>query len=304
MFEKTKISLSIPNSVRPGEYFSVKLKDNKFNERSEFRQPSKMFVVSDIEGNFHSFVNLLLKNGVVDRQFKWRFGDGHLIIVGDCFDRGEQVAECLWLIYALEERALIEGGYVHFILGNHEIMNMNGDWRYVHPKYAPKSPRASTPSAALYDANSELWRWLRTKNIIEKIGRTLFVHGGISTELLQYGLSVPEINNLARAHYTSAYEKFTDPVLNTIFNSDYSPFWFRGYYQQNISEEQVEATLKYFSVNTIVTGHTIVEKVSSFFNGKVMNVNTDHASGRSEALLIHKNKYYRIEREGRRERMK
>jgi hypothetical protein len=304
MLAKTKISLSIPDSVKPGQYFSVKLKQNKFNERSEYNQPSKVFVVSDIEGNFRSFVNLLIKNRVIDRSLKWRFEDGHLVIVGDCFDRGEDVAECLWLIYSLEESALTEGGYVHFILGNHEIMNMNGDWRYVHPKYAPKTANTKHPSAALYDANSELWRWLCTKNIVEKIGSTLFVHGGIAYELLHFKLSVYEINDLARPYYARAKEKFVDPVLNTLFNSDYSPFWYRGYYQKEISEEQIDETLRHFEVNTIVTGHTIVEKVTPFFNGKIINVNTDHAMGKSEALLIRKGKFYRIEKDGKREKMK
>ncbi len=51
------------------------------------------------------------------------------------FDRGEQVTECLWLIYSLEEKAKAVGGYVHFVLGNHEIMNLQGDFRYVQEKY-------------------------------------------------------------------------------------------------------------------------------------------------------------------------
>ncbi len=48
------------------------------------------------------------------------------MFAGDMFDRGDQVTECLWLVYALEETAKAAGGYVHFILGNHELMNLQG----------------------------------------------------------------------------------------------------------------------------------------------------------------------------------
>ncbi len=59
------------------------------------------------------------------------------MFAGDMFDRGEQVTECLWLIYSLEEKAKKSGGYVHFILGIiMEIMNLCGDIRYRQKKYS------------------------------------------------------------------------------------------------------------------------------------------------------------------------
>jgi hypothetical protein len=226
-----------------------------------------------------------------------------LVIVGDCFDRGEEVMECLWLIYSLEEKARRAGGYVHFLLGNHEIMNMNGDWRYVHPKYAQSS---NVPYTALYNGNSELWHWLQTKNIMEKIGDVLFVHAGVSPELLKLPLTLPEINNKVRPVYTQANQTFDDPLLRVVFNSSDSPFWYRGYYmaENYLPESVVDKTLEKFGVKTIVTGHTVVERVTSFYNGKVINVDTDHAAGKSEGLLIRKDKFYRVQTKARRERLK
>jgi hypothetical protein len=298
---RVNIALGITDSNNQGKYFSFKLKQGLKNARSEFNQPSKALVLADIEGDFKAFKRLLIKNRVINSRYKWVFDDGHLVVVGDCFDRGEQVTECLWLIYSLEEQAQIEGGHVHFILGNHEIMNLNGDWRYIHPKYASST---KIPYTALYNGNSELWNWICTKNIIEKIGDTLYVHGGISNELLKLNLSVTEINNIARPNYTKASELFIDSVLNTIFNTDNSPFWYRGYYKNEATEELIDATLKHFGVTTIVTGHTIVNKVTSYFNHKLINIDTDHASGNSEALFIKKNRFYRVDKDGNRERIK
>src|SRR5688572_1530988 len=75
--------------------FIVPLKKSYREERSEFRKPSKLFVVSDIEGQYVYFKQLLQAAGVMDESFNWTFGKGHLVICGDVFDRGNQVAECL-----------------------------------------------------------------------------------------------------------------------------------------------------------------------------------------------------------------
>jgi hypothetical protein len=297
----TKIALSVSAAGRSDQYFSLRLKQSMINEPAEYQRPGKIFAISDIEGNFQTLCKLLLRAKVIDKQLKWTFDDNHLVIAGDCFDRGEQVTECLWLIYSLEEKARKKGGYVHFILGNHEIMNMNGDWRYVHPKYAQSSRVRYT---ALYNGNNELWRWLRTKNIIEKIGDVLFVHGGFAEELIQFNLSVTEINELVRPYYTHANELFEDPFLSVIYNSQNSPFWYRGYYQENATEEQVDRVLKYFGVKTIITGHTLTTEIGAYFNGKVINIDTDHAGGNSEGLLINRDRFYRVTADGRRIRLK
>lgn len=274
-----------------------------YNERAVYQKPSKILAISDIEGNYVAFLSQLIRNKVIDRYLRWTFEDGHLVIVGDIFDRGEQVIECLWLIYSLEEKARIAGGYVHFILGNHEIMNMNGDWRYVHPQYTQSS---SVPYTALYNGNSELWHWLCTKNIMEKIGDVLFVHGGVSPALLQLQLPIADINNAVRPFYNKANQLFIDPLLNIVYNSENSPFWFRGYYRQenSVTEDLIDATLEHFDVKTIVTGHTVVNQVTPYFNGKVINIDTNHAAGESDALLIKKHRFYRMPLKSKRERLK
>lgn len=303
MAESIKIAISVPKVKRTKSHISLKVKQEIVNESSVFKQPSKILAISDIEGNFVPFLKLLLNNKVIDRYLRWTFDEGHLVIVGDCFDRGEDVMECLWLIYYLEEKARKAGGYVHFLLGNHEIMNLNGDWRYIHPKYAQSS---SVPFTALYNGNNELWRWLCTKNVMEKIGDILFVHAGVAPELLHLNLSVADINNRIRPFYNRANQSFDDPLLKTVFNSTNSPFWYRGYYvaENGVSDEVIDATLQHFGVKTIVTGHTVVSQVTSYFDGKVINIDTDHAAGKSEGLFIRKNRFYRVRYKAKRERIK
>ena len=297
--ERKKILLNVNTDI-PGKTFQVVLKEKLVNEKSEYKKVSRQLVISDIEGNFDKFRKLLLAGKVIDENFEWTYGDGHLVLAGDFFDRGIQVTEVLWLIYSLEEKAKKAGGYVHFVLGNHEIMNMSADLRYLHPKYVENAGLLNENYINLYGVNSELGRWLRTKNVIEKIGGILFLHGGISRKVNNIELPIQELNTLARPFYADT--TFSYPNLETdILYSDSGPFWYRGYYMGDKTDipQILDSTLKKFRIDLVVTGHTPVsDTISVWYKGKLINTDTPHAKGKSEALLIEGNKFYRIDAAG------
>ncbi len=297
--QRESITLKVATD-EPGRFFDVPLKKKLQNEKSEHKKVNRMFVFSDIEGNFKAMRTLLQGNGVIDKDLKWSFGDGHVVLTGDFVDRGDLVTEVLWFIYALEEQAKEAGGYVHFILGNHEIMNMSDDLRYLNPKYVESAKLLNEHFMNLYGQNSELGRWLRTKNVAEKIGKFLFVHAGISNEVNQMNVSVNDINRLTRPYYGDTIYNYKDQRSDTLIG-DAGPFWYRGYYSKSkpAPKEQVDQSLSKFGVKHIVIGHTLVaDTVSLWYGGKVINVDTHHAQGHSEALLMEGDKLYRVNAAG------
>ncbi|MES1214317.1 MAG: metallophosphoesterase [Bacteroidota bacterium] len=297
--QKQNIVLKV-NTDEPGKFFSVRLKDKLEEEKDVTKKVSKVFACSDIEGNFAGFRKLLQGNGIIDNSLNWSFGDGHLVLIGDFFDRGEQVTEVLWFIYLLEEKAKAAGGYVHFILGNHEIMNLSSDLRYVNAKYTNNAVLLGERYESLYTANTELGRWLRTKNVIERVGDVLYLHAGISSEINRLAMSVRDINKLARPYYADTLYDYKDPRQGLIM-ADLGPFWYRGYYtgKTKATQEQVDSTLWQYNVRHIATGHTIVaDTVSVWYDGKVFNTDVHHAAGKSEALLIEGDNYYRVSATG------
>lgn len=288
----------------PGKTFNVRLKEKLQVERSEWGKPRKQLVISDIEGNFAAFRKLLVANKVMDDQFNWTFEDGHLLLVGDFVDRGSQVTEVLWLIYSLEEKARAAGGYVHYVLGNHEIMNLSGDLRYLHPKYVEAATLMNKQFIQLYGESSELGRWLRTKNVAEKVGDILYVHGGISPLVYRVPFDVPMINKIARPFYADSVNNYPDAETEILY-SDYGPFWYRGMYKAGdprVIEKEVDSSLMRFNSKHIITGHTVVsDTVSMWFKGKVFNTDTHHAKGHSQGLLIEGgDKFYRVDANGNR----
>ena len=108
-------------------------------EKSTYKNVSNIAALSDIHGQYDLLVRLLVNNNIIDSSLDWIFGKGHLVIVGDIFDRGDKVNEILWLVYKLEIQANNSGGQIHYLLGNHEYMILYNDCLL----YTSPSPRDS-----------------------------------------------------------------------------------------------------------------------------------------------------------------
>lgn len=91
-------------------------------------------VVGDIHGDFDDLVSLLQHCGLIDAQHHWTGDKTTFIQTGDVLDRGPKPREALDLLMALQKEAAEKGGRVVVLLGNHEVMNMMGDLRYVTPQ--------------------------------------------------------------------------------------------------------------------------------------------------------------------------
>jgi len=285
------------------ELFSFRLRREHKPSPAIYPSPEKLLAISDIEGNFDAFANLLKGNGVVDDDFKWTYGEGHLVLVGDFFDRGPQVTESLWLVYKLEAEAEKAGGKVHFVLGNHETMNLKGDFRYVDPKYFVHASLFNLHYANLYASNSILGEWLRTKNTIVKIGETLFCHGGISTEFVSRQLSIGQVNEITRKYIDADKVRIRNSDAATaIFNTSKGILWYRGYVQKKMNSEKMAAILDFYEASAIVVGHTPVNEISPLYDGQVIAIDVPHNLGEEhqQALLIEYNQMYAVGMHGKR----
>jgi hypothetical protein len=256
--------------------FEVRLRSEKpLVPADTYPAAEKLLAVSDIEGNFKGFQALLRGAGVIDAQLRWCFGRGHLVLVGDFFDRGLNVTECLWLVYKLEQEAEQAGGKVHFIMGNHERMNLTGHFKYVRRKYFSNADTLGVAYPRWYDRATVIGQWLRTKNVAEKIGSTVFVHGGLSPQIAAAKLSLRQLNDLARSSIGTATTSLT-PQARLATQPPGSPDWYRGLVLEEPREAQVEAVLKAYGATTMVVGHTPVERISRLYHGKVVAIDLPH----------------------------
>ncbi len=295
--EVGKIVVTVDNEEKT--QFTVQLHSDYEIPPTKYPQPDRLFAISDIEGNFKAFQHTLKGNGVIDRNYNWAFGDGHLVLIGDFFDRGKNVTAVLWLIYELERQALEHGGMVHFIIGNHEEMNLRGDTRYVEEKYKLTAKALKINHPGLYSTHTELGRWIRSKNTVEKIGKTIFVHGGISPELADAHYRLEEINKISRKNLGKDRWRLNQKggMAKTIFN-EYGPMWYRGYFSSSTKPHRVNRALDLYGAKKVVVGHTVVPVVSSLFNERVIGIDVKHkmavADGTANALLIEGDEFFAV----------
>lgn len=251
-------------------------------------QVSRIAALSDIHGQYELMLRLLRANGIVGERLEWRYGKGHLVIVGDVFDRGPQVNQALWLIYELERQARAAGGGVHLLLGNHEIMVLANDLRYVNDGYRTNAALLGTPYPELYGPDTVLGRWLRSKPVMAQIDDLLFVHGGIAEEYLALGLERADANARYRASLGTPKAVWSqDPLLSGLYNGKTSPIWYRGYFKDpTLDQARVDAILRRSGVKRVVVGHTSMNAVGRYFDGAVISVDSSIKNGESGELLI------------------
>lgn len=185
----------------------------------------RVVAISDVHGAYDGMLRTLTSAGVIDSDQAWAAGNAHLVITGDVLDRGADSRKVMDLLMKLEQQAPASGGAVHLLLGNHEVMNLVGDLRYVaRGEYAAFADeehaeerarwfehfRAANAGAAddetlradfenkappgffahrrAFRADGYYGRWLLDKPLLVVIDGTAFVHGGLSPMIGELGL--------------------------------------------------------------------------------------------------------------------
>jgi len=301
---------SIDSIIPASCYFPLDSTSFEFSIRTDFNTPKNTYnddnvilAISDIESGYKTFRDFLINSKVIDKNLNWTFGTGHLVLVGDFVDRGFSTTQVLWFIYKLEQDAAQQGGFVHFILGNHELKNMQGNYESSSPKYFHVSAILEKKQNELYHSNSLIGRWMASKNTLELINGNLFAHGGIHPEIVDYNLNLDEINKIiSNNYYKSYYPKKERTAEQFLTSSNTGISWYRGYFKDDLTQEDVESSLNKFNAKTIVVGHTLQSKVNRLYNGKVIGIDVKHSKDyhknwpnqKSEGLLIKGNKYFRV----------
>ncbi len=203
--------------------YVVLLAPSVFAEDGPLDDVSRVVAMSDVHGAYDAMVETLRNADVLDDELNWVGGDTHLVIIGDLLDRGPRSRDAMNLMMRLETEAEEAGGRVHVLIGNHEMMNMIGDLRYVsreeysafandetlrdrerwfdawaarrggastalRERFNSTFPRGYFALSAAFGADGKYGQWLLEKPIIAVINRTAFVHGGLPPVVIEMGL--------------------------------------------------------------------------------------------------------------------
>ena len=293
-----------------GSEFTIEISNDISSPPVVYDDTQDIIAVSDLEGKYKAFRDFLIANKVIDESLNWIFGKGHLVLVGDMVDRGYSTTQLLWLVYKLEKDALEKGGRVHYIIGNHEIKNLQGNFMSAAPKYLPVSGILGVQQHELFGEDSLIGQWMQSKNSVELINGHLFMHGGLHPDIATTNLNLNEINHIIREQYRRFYFHDAEHTENVglLTSSTTGLAWYRGYFKDELVQIQVDESLAAFDAKAVVVGHTVQSEVNHSYNRKVFAIDVKHPGDfglnfpfkSSEGLLISKGKYYRLLDDGER----
>lgn len=256
-----------------------------------FNRVDSIAAVSDIHGEYESYIKLMRSQGIIDDKLNWKFGKGHLVVLGDIFDRGNMVTEVLWHLFGLEIQAAKAGGMVHLVLGNHEMLLFGNNLRYTNEKYIKVGAILGNEYSQLYSIKSVLGQWLRNQPVMLSINDIIFVHGGVSIEMVRHKLKIEQINQLFSdmllGEDVLPENKLED--LRFLINRD-GPIWYRGFFTDNsFCESKLDSILNFYNKKHIVAGHTTIDEISSYFDNKIFGIDTGLGINQPGGMLIYKN---------------
>jgi len=191
-----------------------------------FSDVSRIVAIGDVHGAYEAVVATLQQAGVINDSLAWSGGDAHLVLTGDLLDRGPGSRQVMDLIIRLEKESKRAGGQVHQLLGNHEVMNLIGDVRYVaDAEYAAfvddelaeereywyqlyrrnqpadtdeltlksgfdqKAPPGYFGHRRAFRSDGYYGKWLLEKPLMIVVNDTAFVHGGAPPYVAEHGLA-------------------------------------------------------------------------------------------------------------------
>jgi hypothetical protein len=99
----------------------------------DIRTTERVVAVGDIHGAFDNFVAILRAAELIEGRDRWSGRRAVLVQTGDILDRGADSRRVVDLLQKLERDAQQAGGRVVSLLGNHEVMRIRDDFRYLSP---------------------------------------------------------------------------------------------------------------------------------------------------------------------------
>lgn len=206
--------------------------------------------IGDLHGDPIASREVLRLAGLIDAEDRWTGGDAVLVQTGDTTDRGPDSRGVIDLLRSLREPARAAGGEVVLLNGNHEVMNLQGDWRYVSPEdVAGFGGQAARREAFARDG--DYGRFLADLPVVARVDDTVFTHGGVTDTFASLG--VDGLNSLARQHYFDTPGPAGHPV-----HGGEGPTWYRGYVHAPEDEicPVLERALEALDARRMVVGHT------------------------------------------------
>ena len=205
-----------------------------------------IIAVGDLHADLSSAKKAFSIAGITDSTGTWILKDAIVVQTGDLTDRGPDGQPLLEWVRDLETQARTHNSQFIVLLGNHEVMNLQGDWRYVSQADIQSFGGLEQRKQA-FTVGGEWSEWLKTKDAVLQIGDTIFVHGGVSRHFVKPAETLSKEVRLAMLG-----------LGDRSILGENGPLWYRGYWRQTeaMGCEEAQFVLGTLGAKRMVMGHT------------------------------------------------
>ena len=231
--------------------------------RSSLQTDSRpVYSVGDLHGDYKSTVKILTTLGLMGSSGEWTGGQAILVQTGDITDRGDESGDIFRTLFRLQDEAPQQGGRVILLLGNHELMNLQDDFRYATKKDTLSLLADASSRSEAFSVDGWLGQAIRQRmQAVALLGPedglaqpVLFVHAGLLPGFVESGIDA--VNSAARqliGHNAGDLSEDPSPLLGND-----GPFWTRQLALGPESKvcQEVQKTLQATGATRMVLGHT------------------------------------------------
>ncbi len=255
----------------------------------------RLVAIADVHGDLSALQKLLRAAKLTDESDIWIGGDATLVQTGDLLDRGPDERAVVDLMLRLAKEAEAAGGQIVQLNGNHEIMNVFGDLRYIVPKgftdfndipgEVANAPAEVRGRVAAWRPGGPYARALAPGALIAAVNDSLFAHGGVSMVEVTYGIDTlnHEVREWMLGNRTTPPDALTSPN---------GPIWSRKVSEPSPSPAacaELSQVLDTLGLKRLVVGHTVQKGVNSACDGKVWRIDAGmsaHYGSNAQAIEI------------------
>ena len=266
----------------------------------EYPNCDRLVIIGDIHGDIKRLKTILIDAKIINNNIEWIAEPPNTVVVQmgdqvDSLNRDESIAEwevlddveVIYFTNLLDKFAQSKGGRFISIIGNHEFMNVIGNYSYVSSKSMANN---ENKRRELFKAKGVLSPILSKRPIVLKIGELFFCHAGLTTKHLElfkkYGKNISYINSIWKSFVLHGNVLKEDKELFDNILLDYNGIlWTRDLDNQN----DLNKLLKSINCTFMFVGHTVMDGIK-FYNNKVWYTDT----GISRAFGNNKYQYMEI----------
>ena len=230
----------------------------------------RILVIGDIHSDYSTMRQLFIDAKILDKNLKWICNDTIVVQMGDQLDgggRGNQEAygeiEVLDLLENAHNQAQSCGGGVYCLIGNHEFMNFKGDFRYVSEKDMELSGGEESRNEMFSPGGVYAKKLACSRVAIMKIKDLIFVHGGLSPNMIDYIKNDKNIKHINQTLRDFLLKSMDTEEVNRFFTNKDSLLWNRSQGKDNVSCSNFQ------NIGGIIIGHTPQKTINSKCDKKI-----------------------------------